>query len=157
MNDTPIAELTGEIVGEDWPDLPSFLQRIRGTEPDRIIRPEARAAIGAASAAGKKLAILSNERDLFYGADFREKLPLLGKFDLIIDATCTKTLKPDPRAYAAITDGLGINAQDCVFVDDQRKNYAGALDFNMTGVHFDVKNPLTSYNKALVHLGLDLL
>ena len=32
------------------------------------------------------LAILSNELDLFYGADFREKLPFLADFDVIVDA-----------------------------------------------------------------------
>ena len=58
------------------------------------------------------------------------------------------------RAYAAITEGLDINAQDCVFIDDQRNNYAGACDFNMVAVHFDVKEPLAGYNEALAHLGL---
>ena len=91
------ARETGRLVGEEWSDLPSFLQRVRGAEPDRIIRPEARAAIETASTAGKTLAILSNELDLFYGADFREKLPLLEKFDLIVDATYSKILKPDAR------------------------------------------------------------
>ncbi len=151
------ARETGKLVGEDWNDLPSFLQRIRGAEPDRIIRPEARAAIEAASKAGKNLAILSNELDLFYGASFRDRLPLLHVFDLIIDATYTNVLKPDPRAYKAVTDGLGIDPQDCVFVDDQRKNIAGARDFNMVTVHFDVKQPRASYDEALVHLGLPAL
>jgi len=148
------ARETGKLVGEDWSDLPSFLQRIRGDDPDRIIRPEARAAIDAASAAGKKLAILSNELDLFYGASFRERLPLIKRFDTIVDATYTNVLKPDPNAYKAVTNALLVDSTDCVFVDDQHKNIAGARDFNMVAVQFDVKNPLAGYNEALAHLGL---
>jgi len=151
------ARETGKLVGEEWTDLPSFLQRIRGAEPDQIIRPEARAAIEAASAAGKKLAILSNELDLFYGASFRERLPLMKRFDTIVDATYTHVLKPDPDAYRAVTHALSVNSSDCVFVDDQMKNIAGARDFNMVAVHFDVRNPLDSYNEALAYLGLDPL
>ncbi len=148
------ARETGKLVGEEWTDLPSFLQRIRGAEPDRIIRPEARAAIEMASKAGVKLAILSNELDLFYGPSFRKRLPLLEMFDLIVDATYTDILKPDSRAYSAATEGLNVDPRDCVFVDDQRKNIAGARDFNMVTVHFDVKEPRASYDEALAYLGL---
>jgi len=44
------------------------------------------------------LAILSNELDLFYGVGFRDRLPLLGLFDVLVDAP-TPDLKPDSRAY----------------------------------------------------------
>ena len=39
----------GRLVGEDWPDMQSFVKRARGADPDAVIRPEARKAIKAAS------------------------------------------------------------------------------------------------------------
>jgi putative hydrolase of the HAD superfamily len=143
---------TGKLVGETWASLPEFLQRIRGDNPSAMIRPEFLAALKMAKSWGGKLAILSNELDLFYGAGFREKLPFLTDFDLIVDATYTKILKPARRSYAAITEGLGLAARDCVFVDDQLKNIKGAQSFGMNTVHFDVTRPAASYAKALALL-----
>ncbi len=151
------ARETGELVGEVWDTLPKFLQRIRGDEPASAIRPEALAAIRAAKSAGRKLAILSNELDLFYGAGFRDRLPFLKDFDLIVDATYTGILKPDPRAFAFVTDGLGLPSEACVFVDDQLKNVEGGADFGMKTVHFDVRDPAGSYARALALLGVDTL
>lgn len=149
------ARETGELVGEAWDTLPKFLQRIRGDEPSSAIRPEALAAIRAAKAAGRKLAILSNELDLFYGAGFRDRLPFLNDFDLIVDATYTGILKPDPRAYARVTEGLVLQPNACVFVDDQLKNVRGGIDFGMKTVHFDVRDPVGSYARALALLGVN--
>lgn len=140
---------TAALVGADWTAFPDFVGRVRGTDPAAVIRPEALAAIEKARDAGCRLAILSNELDLFYGAGFRDKLPFLADFDLIIDATHTGILKPDPRAYALITDGLKMPAGDCVFVDDQMKNIRGAQQAGMQVVHFDVTRPEESYDRAL--------
>lgn len=148
------ASETGRLVGEEWQSLPQFLQRIRGDDPLTAIRPEALHAIAMAHKAGRKLAILSNELDLFYGAGFRAKLPFLADFDLIVDATYTGILKPDARAYAFVTEGLALTAADCVFVDDQMKNIRGAQAIGMRTVHFDVTRPAASYALALADLGL---
>jgi putative hydrolase of the HAD superfamily len=138
----------GRLVGEDWDSMETFVQRARGADVEAVIRPEAVAIICAAKAAGKKLAILSNELDLFYGADFRKRLPLLQLFDVIVDATYTGILKPDPRAYAAVTEALGLSAGECVFVDDQKRNADGGVKAGMRVVHFDVLHPQTSFDVA---------
>lgn len=148
------ARETGRLVGEDWSSLPQFLQRIRGAEPQSAIRPEAIAAIESVKKAGAKLAILSNELDLFYGSDFRTKLPFLTDIDLIVDATYTGILKPDPRAYAFVTEGLTLAAESCVFVDDQIRNVRGAEAAGFRTIHFDVTRPAESYRAALRHFGL---
>ena len=145
---------TGRMIGEDWTSLPQFLQRIRGADPQTAIRPEALASIAAVRNAGARLAILSNELDLFYGPDFRGKLQFLSDFDLIVDATYTGILKPDLRAFAFVTDGLAIAAGDCVFVDDQIKNIRGAQSAGFRTVHFDVTRPAESYRTALKNFGL---
>lgn len=144
----------GRLVGEEWTTMVEFVQRTRGAEPDAIIRPEARTAIAAVKSRGVALAILSNELDLFYGAALRTRLPLLAAFDVIVDATHTGILKPDPRAYHACLDALGLPAEACVFVDDQRRNVDGALALGIPTVHFDVTNPAPGYADALARLGL---
>jgi putative hydrolase of the HAD superfamily len=144
----------GRLVGEDWTRMEQFVQRARGADPALVIRPEAVQAIGAARAAGCRLAVLSNELDLFYGADFRARLPLLAAFELIVDASYTGLLKPDQRAYAAVTEGLGLAPADCVFVDDQARNVAGARAAGWQVVQFDVHAPAASYRQALALLGL---
>lgn len=144
----------GQLVGEDWDRMDMFVQRARGAEPDKIIRPEAERAIRLAKAAGIRLAILSNELDLFYGTELRKRLPILDLFDVIIDATYTGILKPDPRAYALCLDQLALPASASVFVDDQLKNIEGAEAVGLPSVHFDVMNPAKSYSEALTMLGL---
>ncbi|WP_050627923.1 HAD family hydrolase [Bradyrhizobium viridifuturi] len=144
----------GRMLGEDWRDMETFVKRARGADPDTVIRPEATRAINLAADAGVRLAILSNELDLFYGADFRTRLSILKRFDTIADATHTGILKPDPLAYQSVLDELALEADNCVFVDDQRRNIAGAVTCNMRTVLFDVRNPAASYSEALRHFGL---
>lgn len=145
----------GRLVGEHWDRMETFVQRARGTDVAAVIRPETLDAIHRAKAGGCKLAVLSNELDLFYGADFRARLPLLGLFDVIVDATYTKLLKPDPRAYELCLGQLGLPARACVFVDDQRRNVDGAQRAGMQTVHFDVARPARSCLEALALLGLE--
>ncbi len=145
---------TGRLVGEDWDRMEQFIVAARSGNAMKIARPEALDAIALVKRSGQKLAILSNELDLFYGSDFRGKLPFLRQFDLIVDATHTNVLKPDPRAYAFVTDGLGLPAGACIFVDDQFTNIDGARRAGMKTVHFDVRNPAAGYGEALALLGL---
>lgn len=144
----------GRLLGEDWQDMQTFVRRARGADVDAVIRPEAMAAIRLARAAGCKLAVLSNELDLFYGEDFRQRLPLLGLFHVIVDATHTGILKPDSRAYERCLTELGVEAANAVFVDDQLRNIEGALRCGLQVVHFDVREPGASYSKALQLLGV---
>jgi putative hydrolase of the HAD superfamily len=144
----------GRLLGEDWTRMETFVRRARGADPAAAIRPEAVVAIEAARAAGCRLAVLSNELDLFYGADFRARLPLLSRFELIVDATHTGILKPDARAYQAVLDGLGVPAHEAVFVDDQLRNVRGAQAVGLQTVHFDVQRPAASYAAALTLLGV---
>lgn len=149
------AREVGRLVGEDWQDMQTFVRRARGADVDAVIRPQAVAAIDQARSAGCRLAVLSNELDLFYGADFRQRLPLLALFDVIVDATYTGILKPDPQAYTECLNKLGVEAGDAVFVDDQWRNIEGAVRCGLQVVHFDVCDPQASYDKALQLLGVE--
>jgi putative hydrolase of the HAD superfamily len=144
-----------KLVGQNWSEMSDFVRAARGADPDAVIRPEFRTTIAACKAAGVRLAILSNELDLFYGSDFREKLPFLKDFEVIVDATYTGILKPDARAYELVLQELGLPAADCVFVDDQLRNIKGAEALGLPAVHFDVMAPSQSYAEALRLLDLE--
>lgn len=139
----------GRLVGEDWEDMQTFVQRARGNDVNAVIRPEAIETIRAAKGSGCKLAILSNELDLFYGAEFRPSLPLLAEFDVIVDATYTGILKPDRRAYELCARELGVSGEHCVFIDDQTRNILGAQKAGWQTVQLDVTRPGTSFALAL--------
>ena len=144
----------GRLVGEEWNDMQTFVQRARGADVQSVIRTEAVVAVHRAKEAGCKLAVLSNELDLFYGTSFRERVPLLQLFDVIIDASYTGILKPDRRAYEMCTEALGVAPANCVFVDDQSRNVLGAIHQGWQAVQFDVTQPTDSYQRALALLGL---
>ncbi len=148
------AREVGRLLGEDWDRMETLVRRARGADPAAVIRPEAIAAVQSAQAAGCRLAVLSNELDLFYGSDFRAKLPLLDRFDVIVDATHTGILKPDSRAYQAVLQALDIPAAQAVFVDDQVRNIEGARAAGLQTVLFDPRSPAESYRLALAALGL---
>ena len=145
---------TGTLIGKSWTTMMEFVQAARGDNAENVMRPEAIRAIHLAKAAGYKLAILSNELDLFYGVELRKRISFMPLFDVISDATYTKILKPDPRAYQSCLDALHLPANACVFVDDQKKNVDGARALNIPTVHFDVTNPSKSYAMALDMLGI---
>jgi putative hydrolase of the HAD superfamily len=139
----------GGLLGEHWTEMSQFVMAARGADPESVIRPEALPVIDIAKAGGAKLAILSNELDLFYGRQFRRKLPFLQKFDVIADATHTKVLKPNARAYLDCATELGVKPRHCIFVDDQTRNVQGAQAVGMNAVHFDVRRPGKSFEHAL--------
>lgn len=145
----------GELVGEKWEQVSDFVRRVRGADAKMVIRPEALDTINRVHQAGLRLAILSNELDLFYGRDLKKNLPFLSKFQVIVDASHSEILKPDHQAYLACISELGLNPAECVFVDDQLRNIRGAEEVGMQVVHFDVRYPKRSYSEALAKLGLN--
>ena len=144
----------GALLGETWNAMETLVQRARGAEPDRIVRPETAALVRDAQAAGVRLAILSNELDLFYGRSLRERLPLMQAFEHIHDATYTGLLKPDPRAYQGCLQALGLSPDEAVFVDDQPRNVDGARRLGIPTVAFDVTQPQQACVAARQLLGI---
>ena len=145
----------GEMVGQTWTELSNLVKVVRGDAPAQVIRPEFLETIAAARASEVRLAVLSNELDLFYGAEFREKLSFLDHFEVIVDATYTGILKPDPRAYRVLLDKLDLAPGDCVFVDDQDRNITGAEKVGLRTVAFDVTRPAESYARVHAAAGLE--
>ena len=140
---------TGNLLGESWSSMHQMIQRVRGDNPQEIIREEAKQCVEQLHSSGLPLAILSNELDLFYGAKIRNKLPILNYFKVIVDGTYTKVLKPRAEAYKNCLMQLGLDAENCLFVDDQLQNILGAKKMKLPTVHFDITQPVKSFEKVL--------
>ena len=147
------AKETGARVGEDW-DMLAMIRRTMGDDPNLHVRPEARDFVYLAKAAGRRVGILSNELELFYGAETMKKLDILKLMDSLVDATHTRILKPDPKAYALGCEALGLPCPDVVFVDDQPRNVEGAKQAGLIAIRFDVANPAASFAEAAEALQL---
>lgn len=121
---------------------------------EQIIRPEARTLLADASAAGIRTGILSNELRLFHGEEWMARMSVLAAVDVVVDASDTGILKPDPRAYRLALDRLGLPAHAVVFVDDQLPNVEGAHRVGLVAVHFHVTDAARSFATVRELLGL---
>jgi putative hydrolase of the HAD superfamily len=79
---------------------------------------------------------------------------VLDEVDVLVDGSVEHVLKPDPRIYALVLERLGVGAAQCLFVDDQPGNVAGAEAVGMAAVWFDVTDPIGSYAEVRSALGL---
>lgn len=127
---------------------------MRHTDPVRTVRPQIARLIAAARAAGLRVGILSNELELFYGTAFLERMDVLRGLDAVVDATHTGILKPDPRAYALAAEQLALPPAQILFVDDQFRNIAGAVDAGMQVHYFDLRDVPGNVAAVAVRLGL---
>ncbi|MEG0910130.1 MAG: HAD-IA family hydrolase [Ruthenibacterium sp.] len=52
-------------------------------------------------------------------------------------ASCeVKLNKPDPRIFTALLQKYNLNANECLFIDDNKTNATAAHEANITGIHF---------------------
>lgn len=145
----------GAMVGESWSCMSEFIRAARGEHPEEIIRPEFLNIFRRTKAAGLGTAILSNELDLYYGPDVRQKLDFIADFDVIHDATyASEAAKPAALAFAGLAQELGIAAVDCVYVDYLPVNVNGAIEAGMQAVLFDVTKVQDGFDQAADLLGI---
>jgi epoxide hydrolase-like predicted phosphatase len=107
-------------------------------------------AVAAARAHGFKTALLSNSWSLRHYPRAR--------FDGIFDATVISgevgLRKPDPAIYRLATERLGVEARECVFVDDHPGHLKAAQEEGMTTVLH--RAPAQTIAELRVLLGVDL-
>ncbi len=65
----------------------------------------------------------------------QERFPFLAGFDGIIVSGDERLLKPDPAIYRLLLDRYGLEASDCVFIDDSKANVEGARTVGMHAIH----------------------
>jgi putative hydrolase of the HAD superfamily len=145
---------TSRLAGRDG-DLAEYMRVCFSGPEEEIIRPSVFQLVVDARAAGLRTGILSNELQLFHGREWMDRISVLKQVDVIVDASVTGILKPDPRAYSLAVSALGLSDPgQVVFVDDQPVNVAGASAAGLVAVRFDVTDPEGSV--AGVRAALDL-
>lgn len=66
----------------------------------------------------------------------KEIFPFLAGFDGVIVSGDERLLKPDPAIYHLLLDRYGLDAADCVFIDDSRANIETARAVGMQAIHY---------------------
>ena len=80
-----------------------------------------------------KLAIISNDSSR-WSEYLRKKFDINQYFDVISISGDLKIQKPDERIYRLTIEQLGVNAEDCVYVDDRETNLAAAERVGMKAI-----------------------
>lgn len=144
------ADLSGEPA-----EMPFFMAHLYSGSEDELVRPEARRLIADAKAAGIPVGVLTNDLTAFHDQDWLDRMTVLREFDAMVDGRTDGVHKPDPRAYLLMAERMGVEPSDCVFIDDQPGNLAGAEAVGMQSVHLDPVNPAPGFARARALLGLD--
>ncbi len=66
----------------------------------------------------------------------RPRFPFFDWFEGIVVSGEVRLVKPDARIYRHLLDTHGLQAEECVFIDDSPANVAGAAALGITGLHF---------------------
>ncbi len=66
----------------------------------------------------------------------QQRFPFLAGFDGVIVSGDERLLKPDPAIYRLLLDRYGLEADDCVFIDDSRPNAEAARAVGMEAIHY---------------------
>ncbi|MEY2469549.1 MAG: putative hydrolase of the superfamily [Actinomycetota bacterium] len=105
------------------------------------IRPQMIAAIDTIKAAGYMQACLTNNFVSFEDYPREQRAvgrdDILAKFDFIIESSKVGVRKPDPRFYEIACESLGVEPEDCVFLDDLGINLKPARAMGMTTIKVD--------------------
>ena len=86
-------------------------------------------------AAGHRMALLTNNvRE--WEPLWRAMLPVDEIFETVVDSAFVGCRKPDPEIYGITLERIGLEAADCLFIDDVPDNCATARELGMAAVHF---------------------
>jgi transcription antitermination factor NusB len=90
--------------------------------------------VRALRAAGVPVALLSNASTRLF--DDLERSGIEADFDAVVSSAEIGVTKPDPRAFEAAADQLGLAPERCLFVDDLDPNVSGARSCGMVAEVF---------------------
>jgi putative hydrolase of the HAD superfamily len=131
----------GDLLGVD--DHTGLIDRLfGGLAPEQSMLD----AVRSARTAGVRTGLISNS----WGTGIYER----GDFDGLFDATVISgevgMNKPEPEIFELACERLGVDAADCVFVDDLRENCAGAGAVGMTAIlHRDPDDTIAELERLL--------
>ena len=95
-----------------------------------------------------KLAIISNDSSR-WSKYLREKFDINKYFDVISISGDLKIQKPDERIFLSTIEKLGVNAEDCIYIDDRSGNLDAAQKVGMNPILLNSRNE--SYEGVSVH------
>ena len=96
--------------------------------------PEAEALLEEVLARGHRAYVLSNTDAIHY-PHIRASVPVLARLHGEYLSYEAHVLKPDPAYFQGALAQLGLQAAECVFVDDLAENVAAAEALGIRGVH----------------------
>lgn len=95
-----------------------------------------------------RIGLLSNASDDWLADMFTPEQ--IAVFDAVALSYEMGHIKPDKRAYMVIAERLGVDAGNCVFVDDQELYCTGAREVGMKAIWYqDVEQTRAELNKLL--------
>jgi putative hydrolase of the HAD superfamily len=136
----------------------AFMRDLYEQDEAVIVRPEVVALLDSLEDAGLRRAVLTNDLAAFHPPEWIERMTVIRRFDPLVDLSHVGFLKPEPEAFDHALKELGLGREDAgqvVFVDDQRRNVAGALFVGMRGVWFDPTDVAGSVARVRAEVGLD--
>jgi putative hydrolase of the HAD superfamily len=147
------AEL-GAAVGETW-DTRALMDRFYQLPEHEWLCAATIELMTDATAAGLRVGALTNDMTAFHGPEWVARQEHLKLFDVIVDASLTGVMKPDPRAFRSGADALGVPAEQIVFLDDMPWNTEGARQAGMTAIRVPWDDPIPAIATAreLLRLG----
>lgn len=85
--------------------------------------------------AGHRMALLTNNvRE--WSPRWRTMAPIDEIFELVVDSAFVDCRKPEPEIYKITLNRLGLQASQCIFIDDMEINCEGAAAVGLHPVHF---------------------
>jgi len=80
-----------------------------------------------------------------------ERFDFLSWFQGIVVSGHEKCIKPDRKIYQILLDRYSLKAENSVFIDDNKRNVAGALSIGMKAIHY---KDTPSLKESLSELGI---
>ncbi len=130
----------GAAFGESW-DTRDLIGRLYEMPRHDWLRADMVDLMADTRAAGLRLGALTNDMAAFHGQDWVDQQDYLALFDVVIDASLTGVLKPDPRAFTSAAQALGLPLPQVVFLDDMPWNVEGASAVGMTAIRVPWDDP----------------
>ncbi|MBH10554.1 MAG: HAD family hydrolase [Candidatus Marinimicrobia bacterium] len=146
------SKIIGDLINKKWTLRDYMTCCYHGFNENDIIREEAVTTIKKIKDYGYQVGILTNEIEYFHGKDWMDNIQILKEVEYLIDGSITKSLKPSSKAYEIAIKASGLDTKEIIFIDDQLRNVHGAKNMGMHSIHFDVRNPMIAYQKALTLL-----
>ncbi|WP_438268224.1 HAD family hydrolase [Microvirga flocculans] len=134
--------------GRDWDEAVALLVKDHPTHQSAIRAFHERWTETVSGVFEQNVALLHRLRDAkvpnycitnFSGPKFvlaQQRFPFLAGFDGVIVSGDERLLKPDPAIYHLLLDRYGLEAGDCVFIDDSPANIEAARDVGMHTIHY---------------------